>query len=162
MLRDTNYVAWNKYVINNYIPLNYLIGHDLDQIVDYRSEGYNHSLYTNRMKNLLSPVSLELTPYNTQVQAGGVLNFDLVRHNWESTTQVYWIKLSLEQPGGGFANLYKTPRKLTMPGNQVHTKNLNYTMPAGTPIGIYTMKCLIGLPPADLWYLETFDVEVIP
>lgn len=158
VLRDTNYAVWTTYNINNYIPCNYLLDHDLDQTVDYRGTGYNHSTYSNRMQNLLSPVSVALTPYNTQVQAGGVLTLDLVRQNWTAQTQTYWIKLAMDAPVG---NMYK-PRQLSQGGNTTRTKNLNYTVPYGTPIGYYEVRCLIGLPPGDLWYKEWYDVEVIP
>jgi hypothetical protein len=112
------------------------------------------------MKNLLSPVSLQLTPYNTVVPAGGTLNFDLVRQNWETTTEVYWIKLDWNL-AGSYSDMYSA-RKLTQAGSTIKTKNLNKKVPNWASMGIYTVRCRIGLPPDDLWYKESFDFEVIP
>lgn len=160
MLKDPYGIVWDVYKTSGSIPLNYIIGHNVQQKVKYRKVGWDETAVENKINNLFSPVSLELIPYNTTLNPGDTLTFDLYRKNWTPDTQTYKIKIDFLLPAGGRQNLWPV-RTLSMPGDQVHTKNLNYTMSSSAPLGSYRCRCLIGYP-GQLWYMDWFPLEVIP
>jgi hypothetical protein len=160
MLKDSGSV-WNNYRINGYIPLNYLLDHDLDQTVDYRMEGYSHSTFTSRILSLMSDVSVALTPSSSTYQRGGKLTYDVTFQNWATASRMFYVLMEADLPNGNTARL-GSPSKVTLNASQILTVPKSHNIPTTVPLGFYTYRMQIGLPPADLWFQETFEFEIVP
>jgi hypothetical protein len=156
MLRGTSAV-WNQYKINNAIPTNYVIGHELNQIVDFRMEGYSHTLITNRLKDLVSDVNIIMTSGQPSYQVGTPLDLNIEFKNWSSSTQDFYAIFQV-----GVLGTYYTMIPLTnivvAPTSSYHFPLTN-TVPLNTPPEIYTLRVIIGVT-GDLWYIEKMDVEI--
>ena len=159
-LLDTNGSVWNKYYQNGYIPLNYTIGHDLSQSVDYWMEGYSGSTIQSRLNNLYSDVSLIMTPDSATYHQGGTLGFDIDMKNYSPAPRTFYALVDVELPSSSYFALFP-PVSLTLGGNQTKHVRINYPLPPAVPLGNYVMRARIGWP-ADLWNADTFDFEIVP
>lgn len=156
MLRDSGSV-WNQYRKNGYIPLNYVIGHELNQLVDYSMEGYNHTIITNRLKALVSDVSVNLTSGQTSYQIGTPLDLNMEFKNWSTVTQDCYAIIQV-----GYANKYYSLFPLThlvVAPSSSENIPITSTVPLSTPPETYTLRVILGVT-GDLWYIEKMDVTI--
>lgn len=160
MLKDSGNV-WNTWKIGGYIPLNYLINHDMDMTVDYRMEGFSQSTFSTRIQNALSDVSVELTPASYTYQQNGSLVYDITLHNWVAGVRNFYILLEADTPNGQTVRL-APPKSLTLNPSQILTIPMTHAIPGSAPLGVYTYRAQIGLPPNVLWFRETFEFEIVP
>lgn len=160
MLCDYSGSVYSRYRQNGYIPLNYVIDHDLDQTIDYWMEGYNHATITNHMNALLPDVSLILDPDSYTYTRGGTLGFDITVYNWTGSNQSVYMLIDVEMPGGSYYDVSTTPVNLSPNETRVIAQDLN--IPMSAPVGDYRMRARLGTPPADLWNADFFAFEITP
>jgi len=162
MLKDSGSV-WNTWYIGGYIPLNYIVGHDLDQTVEYRAEGFNSSAILNKIKSLLSDVSVVLTLDSPTFQQGSSIGFSVELENHATTSQSFFAIIDVETTTGSYYQLYPTfPLTLNVGVNPTYP--LTYPLPTGVPaLGNYTMRVRLGIgPPAELWMTDSEPSEIVP
>lgn len=162
MLRDTSGSVYNQYRQNGYIPLNYVIDHDLSQTVLFWMEGYSHSTIQNKIINALSDVSVNLTPFSTQIPLGTQLQFDItVENHITGAGRFCYMLLQAETPSGGSVQVGNVTT-LNLAPAEVRVINKNLTIPVTAPLGTYRMKALLGMPPSSLWTMDFFDFDIVP
>ncbi len=160
MLKDTYGTVYNLYRQNGYIPLNYVLDHDLRQTVDYWMEGYSHATIVNRINNLLSDVTLMLVPDAESFSQGGTVGFDLNFTNWNTTdSKSFLVALDVKLPSGGYLFLDKLPVQLD-PGEEL-TLRQDIPVPGNAPLNTYMMRARLGLK-GDLWNGDSFHFEIVP
>ncbi len=160
MLEDTDGTAYGLYRYTGYIPLNYVIDHDLWQTVDYRMEGYNDQVIRSHIDGLLSDVVATITADSETYSPGGNLGFDLHYHNWGAATHSVYTTLDVKLPEGGYLNVETSELSLD-PGETV-TLRQDLTIPGAAPLDSYVMRIRLGLPPNDMWSSDYFDFELVP
>lgn len=160
MLKDTSGSVYGKYRQNGYIPLNYLIDHDLSQSVVYWSEGYSHSTMLNKINATVADVTANLAPDASSYPRGGTLGFDVEVTNWIAANRYVYMLLDIEMPAGNYYPVQTTPLNLTPSEFRIIRKDL--PIPMSAPIGSYMLRVRLGMPPADLWNLDTADFNITP
>jgi len=163
MLHDVSGSVWDVYKIGGFIPLNYLLDHDFDQTVDYRSEGYSHGTISTRVLNLLSPVSVDLTLASPTIQQGTSLDYTVVLENHTASAQSFFAVVDVKLPSGSFFPLYPSAFSLTLSASEVKTYNPSYPLPGGGPaIGTYDLRVQLGTYPPELWMTDSETFEIVP
>lgn len=161
MLMDPAGAHYSLYRYNGYIPLNYVIGHDIQQTVDYRMEGYSHGTITSRINALMSDVTVTLVPDSAIFQRGGNLGFDLEYTNWSNSTKNVATLLDVELPSENYRDLETSQVSLNAGQTIVLRQDLH--IPGQAPLGdTYRMRSLLGKAPNDLWNGDSFHFEITP
>ena len=160
MLRDTTGSAYSTYRQNGYIPLNYVIDHDMQQTIDYWMEGYNHSTILNRITNLLSDVTAKVQLDAPSFPRGTNLGFDVVVTNWIPANRTVYMMVDIELPSGGYFALGTT--QLNLSASEVRIIPYDMTIPLTAPLGDFTVRARLGMPPMDLWNADYGDFEITP
>jgi hypothetical protein len=160
MLEDPKGDAYALYRWNGYIPLNYVLDHDIRQTVDYRMEGYSDTTIRARIEALLAAVSVNLAPDAESFHPGGPLGFDLVFHNWGDRTESVAWDLTALLPGGDTLPVEAALLDLA-PGESL-TLRRDLQVPGMAPLDLYKMRCRVGQQPSDLWNMDYFDFELLP
>ena len=161
MLRDSSGSVYSSYRQNGYIPLNYVIDHDMDQTVRYWMEGYNNTTIKNQIENNLADVTANMDPAATSFQRGTQCVFDIEVTNWMNSNRTVYMLLDVELPSGGYRSLGPT-QQLNLTALQVMLDPHAHNIPMAAPLGSYRMRVRLGMPPADLWNADYFDFEVTP
>lgn len=163
MLHDVSGSVWDVYKIGGFIPLNYLLDHDFDQTVDYRSEGYNHGTLSIRIENLLSPVSVDLSLWAPTFQQGTSLDYTVELENHSSSSSSFFAVVDVKLPSGSYFSLYPSAFGLTLSAGEIKTYSPSYPLPVGgPPIGSYDLRVQIGTYPPDLWMTDSESFAIIP
>jgi hypothetical protein len=158
VLKDTSGSVYNMYRQNGYIPLNYLIDHDMQQTVSFWMEGY--SSFQSRIENLISDVSLNLTPDAATYQRGTNLGFDIDYKNYSPAPRTCYTITDVELPSSAYYVLL-SPSTLSIGGNQSKNVRIDFPVPGGVALGTYRMRTRIGFP-GDLWNADFFEFDIIP
>ncbi len=159
MLEDPKGDAYALYRWNGYIPLNYVLDHDVQQTVDYRMEGYDDSVIRGRIEALLAAVTVKLIPDGGSFQPGGNLGFDLEFHNWGGESESVAWDLTALLPGG--SDLPVDAALLDLAPGQTWTLRQDLAIPGAAPLERYKMRCRVGQQPYDLWNMDYFDFELV-
>jgi len=160
MLMDPGTV-WAVYKQGGYIPLNYVIDHNLNQTIDYWSEGYTHSTIESHIVNLLSDVSVDAQMDAYTYHKGAYLGFDLVLTNWAAVNRTVYMLIDIEMPNSSYYAVGGATA-VSLSAGQVRTIRKNLPIPTTAPTGDYMLRVRLGLPPADLWFAEYADFEIVP
>jgi len=160
MLCDYSGGVYSRYRQNGYIPLNYVIDHDLDQTIDYWMEGYNHSVITGKMNALLPDVSVVLDPDSYTYNRGGSLGFDATLYNWTGSNQSLYLLIDVELPSGSYYEV--STESINLSPNQTKVIAYDLNIPGAAPLGDYRMRVRLGTPPANLWNADFFNFEMVP
>ena len=159
-LMDTDSSVYGAYRQNGYIPLNYTIGPDMAQTVDYWGEGFNEAALWASVVGLRSPVSANLTPDFDTYPQGGTLGFDIAVRNWTLLSRELYLVVDAVLPSGGSHRIGITRLDLGPGEEQLLRRDL--PIPGTAALGDYTLRVRLGQPPADLWNADTFDFEITP
>jgi len=159
-LMDTDASIYQAYRQNGYIPLNYTIGPDLAQTVDFWGEGYDENALLASVNGLRSPVSATLTPDFDTYPQGGTLGFDITVTNWTLGAPSVYMVIDAVLPSGGSYRIGVS--QLDLAAGEVKTIRRDLPVPSTAPLGDYKLRVRLGTPPADLWNADTFDFEITP
>ena len=109
------------------------------------------------------PLTIYLTPDTTTVPRSGELGVTYTLVNIEPDPWTFYLRSDVYLPNGEPypGNPVIGPRKITLPGERNIQRHLTDTIPGKAPLGAYTYRSRIGLPPDQLIDEDSFGFEVV-
>jgi parallel beta-helix repeat protein len=109
------------------------------------------------------PVTIYLTPDTTLIVRPGELGVTYTLINIEPDPWTFWLRSDVMLPNGKPypGNPIVGPKKVTLPGNKNVQRHMMHPIPGAAPLGNYTYKSRIGLPPDQLIDQDSFEFEVV-
>jgi parallel beta-helix repeat protein len=109
------------------------------------------------------PLTVYLTPDTTLIPLHGELGVTYTLINIEPDPWTFWLRSDVTLPNGKPypGNPIIGPKKVTLPGNKNVQRRISHPIPGAAPLGIYTYKSRIGIPPDQLIDEDSFDFEVV-
>ncbi|MHC4942985.1 MAG: COG1470 family protein [Planctomycetota bacterium] len=150
--------VWNTYKLGGYIPLNYVIGHDFSQTVDYCQEGFDEPVIMDHITNLLSPVSVQITSGSPTYPPGTPLDISIVFTNHETSSETFYALVDVALPGSSVYYPLAPLLPFTLVGSEIKTIPIDTVIPATVPLGTYNLRVHIGK--GGLWFKEDLDFDI--
>jgi parallel beta-helix repeat protein len=109
------------------------------------------------------PLTIYLTPDTTVITRPGELGVTYTLINIEPDPWTFWLRTDVTLPNGKPypGNPIIGPKKVTLPGNKNIQRHMTHPIPGAAPLGIYTYKSRIGLPPGQLIDEDSFEFTVV-
>lgn len=107
-------------------------------------------------------VRIDLHSYPAAVPRGGALEFDVTLQNTTPETQAVWGRTDAFLPGGSpyQGNPLLGPTPVTLVPYASITRTLTHTIPSTAPLGVYSYRARVGLPPQTIIDEDEFEFEV--
>lgn len=106
-------------------------------------------------------MTLYLAPHATWVQQGGQLVVTYTVINRWAQAETFWVQTDVTLPNGNTLTVMG-PTQYTLPPNSTVQQALTHNVPGGAPLGTYTYRSRIGVPPATLYDKDSFVFTVFP
>jgi uncharacterized delta-60 repeat protein len=127
---------------------------------DYNGAGSESYNYLTIQYGEFHPVNLTLTPENLPVlvpSSGGSFNFTLSVHNDTTYNMNCDLWTMAQLPDGSWYGPLQGPISCTLSPGQTLSRFRNQTVPANSPVGLYTYEARVGTYPDSIWDSDRFQ-----
>jgi len=155
-----NGTVWDDYLQNNYIPLNYVLNHDLAQTVEYWEEGYYEDQVLDTINAVRSRLVATLAPGADTYALGEMLGYDVAVTSWTLMPIEAYVVVDAILPTGVTKRLGMAYLHFTLGETKAFPRE--HLIPMNVPVGDYRVRVQVGMPPDDLWSADFFEFTVTP
>lgn len=106
-------------------------------------------------------LTLYLTPDTTAVTPGGALGVTYTAINRWPQAEPFWVLTQATLPSGYTLDIMG-PDAYTLPADFTVQRHLTHDVPVAAPLGPYTYRSRIGVPPSTLYDEDAFELSVRP
>lgn len=106
-------------------------------------------------------MTLYMTPDTIMVTAGGELGITYTAINRWMQPEMVWFLANVTLPGGASLNVIG-PRRFTIPADFTAQVHVSHPIPSIAPSGVYVYESMIGIPPSDLYDMDSFEFVIEP
>ncbi len=149
-----------QYAQNNYIPLNYVLNHDMVQTVEYWEEGYNEGQVLDTINAVRSKLVATLVQGDDTYALGETLSYDVHVQSWTLMPTAAYVVVDAILPTGTTRRLGVAYLHFTLGETKVIPRE--HVIPMNVPTGNYRIRVQVGLPTNDLWSADYFEFTATP